>query len=72
MDADIKQLLEAMRRENAAAHAETRRYTDEAATTSRQENAAAHEETRREIHESRRPCDPFGSSRNVAAVIYPV
>jgi chromosome segregation ATPase len=44
MDEDLKQLLETMRQENAAAHAETRREL-------RQENANAHVETRRELRQ---------------------
>jgi len=40
MDEELKRLLEGMRQENAAAHAETRRLL-------REENTAAHAETRR-------------------------
>jgi hypothetical protein len=54
MDEDLKRLLEAMRQENAAAHAETRQHVDTTAQALRQENAAtrdellaAHDETRR-------------------------
>jgi hypothetical protein len=44
MDEDLKRLLEEMRQENAAAHAQTRAEL-------RQENAAAHAETRAELRQ---------------------
>jgi hypothetical protein len=47
MDEDLKRVLEEMRLENAAAHAETRRQIDATAGAIRRENAAAHGETRR-------------------------
>ena len=43
-DEELRQLFEAIRQENAAAHEETRRAL-------RQENAAAHEETRRALRQ---------------------
>ncbi len=45
MDDDLKQVLEAIREENAAAHAETRRRFEAAQV----ENADAHAETRRQF-----------------------
>jgi hypothetical protein len=54
MDDDLRQLLEVMRQENAAAHVETRRHSADLFTNAQtrmdrleQENAAAHAETRR-------------------------
>ena len=44
MDADVKQLLEAIRQENATAHAETRRQVDTAVQGLREGNTAAHVE----------------------------
>ena len=46
MDEDLKRLLDAIRQENAAAHADTRQHPDVAIETLRQENAAAHADTR--------------------------
>lgn len=45
MDDDLKQVLDAIREENAAAHDETRRRFD----TAQVENASAHAETRRRV-----------------------
>lgn len=56
MDDDLKQVLEAIREESAAAHAETRRQVEVAQAetlakfdTAQVENAAAHAETRRQM-----------------------
>jgi len=45
MDSDLKEVLEAIREENATAHAETRRRFEEVQA----ENAAAHAETRQRL-----------------------
>jgi hypothetical protein len=48
-DDDLKQLFEAMRRENLAAHSETRRQVDVAVTETRRHFDVVSEATRHEI-----------------------
>src|SRR5258708_18087204 len=48
-DEELKRLFDAMRRENAAAHVETRQHVDSAVDEMRQESATGHVETRRHV-----------------------
>jgi hypothetical protein len=60
MDDDLKQVLDTIRQENAAAHAETRRQFEAAQV----ENAAAHAETRQRLEALRAETrDKFEAAR---------